>query len=64
MRTVRLEVLVEPSVQGVIGPKERIDYIVLVLAVGRALRLLCSHRPPEHVSEIKSGTGCMILYLI
>ena len=33
LRSVRLSVLVDPSVEFVIGPKERIHYIVLILVI-------------------------------
>ena len=63
-RAVRLRVFVEPAIERVIRPLERVHHIVLILGVRGTFRLLCVHRAAEHVPEIWSQAGIVVLYLI
>ena len=54
---VALEVLVQPSVKGVVGPKEGIGPVVLYHIVGGTLGLLGAEGAPEHVPEVRAHAG-------
>ena len=63
-RAVRLGVLVEPAVELVVGPEEGIDGEILAVLVVRAFRLRSAHVPSQHVPEIWTYSGIMVLDLI
>ena len=59
--SVRLEVLVEPAVQLVVRPLERIDYIILLEIIICPLRLLGVHGTQEHILEVQSQASMVVL---
>ena len=54
---VALEILVEPTVEGVVGPQERIGLVVFDDGIGRFLGLLRAHDAAEHIPEIRAHAG-------
>ena len=56
-RTVALEVLVQPAIQGVVGPGKGVHAEVLHGGVGLAPGTLGGHGPTEHVPEIRTHAG-------
>ena len=62
--SVRFLVLGQPAIEAVICPEQRIRRIVLGVGITRFHRLLRVHHTTEHVSEIRSKTGIVVLNLI
>ena len=62
--TVRLYVLVKPAVERVVRPQKRIRSIVFPICIFGTHRLISIHHTAEHVAEIRSQTGIMVLNLI
>ena len=61
---VGLEVLVEPAVERVVLPEGGIHGIILVLMVGGTVRLLGVHRAAEHIAEVGTQAGIVVLLLV
>ena len=61
---VGLVVLVQPSVNGVGGPAERVGGVFFLELIVGAAGLLGVHVAPEHVAEVRGVTGVVVHHMI
>ena len=56
-RSVAFTVLVQPAIEGIIGPEEGVYLIILCIGVRFALGFFRAHDAAQHITEIRTHAG-------